>query len=116
MTIQEELEIYQRMLKAFRRQYWKFWIVKTNYKKRKYSGFCTYININIWRKFDWPRYCNSIEDLCILNSLKPIELYDVFPKGYWFVPYKMSPRIKLLKKAIKICKQQLKSENYMENI
>ena len=116
MTIQEELEIYQRMLKAFRRQYWVFWIKKNNYKKYVYAGFCSYINTKMWRQFCWPKHYTGIEDLSILYSLKPTNLYEWGPNGYWFIPFKMSPRIKLLKKAIKICKQQLKSEKYVGNI
>ena len=112
MTIQEELEIYQRMLKAFRKQYWR----PFKYKFYGFSGFCSYISTKMWRQFDWPKYCTGIENLSILYSLKPTDLYEMHPGGYWFKPYKMSPRIKLLKKAIKICKQQLKSEKYVGSI
>jgi hypothetical protein len=107
MTIQEELEIYQRMLKAFRKQYWR------PFKSKYYrlSGFCTYYGLS--------GFCTyliltknglySLNELSILTSLKPIKTYD---RGYWFKPHKMSPRIKLLKKAIKICKQQLKLKKH----
>jgi len=97
MTIQEELEIYQRMLKSFRKQYWN--IFKIEYLK--FPGFCYYLStkLELWN-------CNK---LTILSSLKPIRTHSY---SFWFKPYKMSPRIKLLKKAIKICKQQLKSEKY----
>ena len=95
MTIQEELEIYQRMLKAFRRQYWRPF--KSEYYK--FTGFCGCLI--------YETELRRLHELTILISLKPINQYS---RGYWFVPCKMSPRIKLLKKAIKICKQQLKLE------
>ena len=93
MTIKEELEIYQRMLKAFRKQYWR------PFKSEYYglSGFCTYLILT-------KNGLYLLKDLSILTSLKPIKTYD---RSYWFEPHKMSPRIKLLKKAIKICNKKL---------
>ena len=92
MTIKEELEIYQRMLKASRRQYWRPF-------KSEYYGFTGFCGCLIYET-----ELRRLHELTVLMSLKPIKTYD---RGYWFKPYKMSPRIKLLKKAIKICNKKL---------
>lgn len=91
-----ELKIYEQMLKAFRKQYWLGW--------PEYNGFCSYINRNAWMLFDWPPEIKDLDDLSVLNKFKPKGVSF----GYWYYPGKMRTRIKILKQAIKFCKQKIR--------
>lgn len=57
-------------------------------------GFCFY--------FD---NCYLENDLPILYSLKPTTSY--YNSEYWFKPGDLAPRIECLKKAIKLCKDEV---------
>ena len=93
MKIEEELAYYEDMLEVFQDY-------SQNRFTHKYiltsSGFCWYLHTHT---------VLSLDKLKILSSLKPEKIYDY---KHWFKPYVTSPRIRLIKKAIKICKTQIK--------
>ncbi len=96
----EEREIKQR-LKLYRKMLWHWrWSKIMGYEDTT-TGFCNYLS-----------YKNLPPPYRRLVSY--IELYEQKPEviswlGFWFEPGLLSPRIKCLKKAIKLCKQQLNS-------
>ena len=100
MTKQERLKIYKQMLRDYR---WAlFWQIITlgmgSFLLAECQGFCRYIEYK-WldgnNLFNEPKISKYIE----LYSLKPLKPHNV----YWFHPYKLLPRIKLIKQSIKLC-------------
>ena len=91
MSTKEELEFYKEALKDYRKS-----LIFGRRKFHTSGGFCYYFSCK-----------SSIDNLpFILESLKPKKTYATLPL-YWFKPGALLPRIKLLKKAIKICKKRL---------
>ena len=83
-----ELEIYKEALGDYR---WSLFLPKRVFNTQ--SGFCYYFMRSQRKEFRW-------EDCPTLFKLKPNKTYDA---SHWFKPGKILPRIKLLKKAIKLC-------------
>jgi hypothetical protein len=99
MTLQEELKIYKQMLKAFRKQYWFGWM---KHKYWGYPGFCYYLYEQ--------QNITDIKECSHLHLLNPTNK----EYGFWFHSYEMKPRIKLLKKAIKICNQEIRRQDELD--
>ena len=61
------------------------------------AGFCHHFQ----------EYCNNLKyKLPVLCSLKPKNYHLLVYSSYWYTRGQLEPRIKLLKQAIKILKQQ----------
>lgn len=89
MEKEERLKLYKKMLRDYRLS---FFFPKRWYKTE--SGFC----------YNLTRYSVSLEDLSELISTKPDKNYN--GGCMWFKSGKLRPRIKCLKKAIKMIKEQ----------
>lgn len=92
MNKKERLNLYKQALKDYRFQYWfPFFVIAENYNKL-HLGFCYYfsqlgVDFNI---------------LIELQNQMPEKFYS-----YWFKKGELAPRIKCLKKAIKLCKHEI---------
>jgi len=95
----KELKLLKQALYDYRMsRIFKGFLFRKN--RNTYDGFCHYFGCNkhIWHSTELP----------ILNSLKPENMYN---KLYWFKSGELLPRIKLLKKAIKIIKNELRKRH-----
>ena len=82
-----ELEIYKEALGNYR---WSLLFPRRAFNTQ--FGFCYYFRLSQRKELRW--------DCPTLFKLMPEKTYDSF---HWFKPGKIRPRIKLLKKAIKLC-------------
>ena len=74
-----------------------------------YPGFCSYLKMKcINENTPWI----PLTDLTVLNEIY-CKINDI-TLGYWFEPYSMKPRIKLLNTAIKQLKNEIIKEKYNE--
>ena len=103
MKTEEELEVYKKALKDYRKSL-IFGRKKFNTKR----GFCDYF----FYSFSYS-ILNDLDDLPVLKTLTPKKRYNPLPI-YWFEPGRLLPRIKLLKKAIRICQKSIHLKNQLK--
>lgn len=96
LSKEEQLKYYEQALKDYQRNLWKFPSKRDIYVN---TGFCKYFNLVT------PYYTLKVSDVFnILFSLRNGYSWHENSE-YWFRPGRLRPRIKLLKKAIELCRK-----------
>ena len=97
MTSQERLEIYLDMLEGYRFRWFGHGYTR--------GGFCSYLRFRYGLTV---RGYIHLDDLVELDSLNPKRMYK--DSSFWFKPGRVGPRRRLLRKAIRMCKENIQAD------